>query len=136
MGRNLYIALSLLAISLPLHVLACAQKSITLDIRTIDYKSKPYDPLLVPLLAKPDVTLSPIELTFAAPKLHPEIADLQNAALRYIEGQLTLYGYDPLKTSRQEIALPRSFVGKDELYRLVIAYGPKPTGANDAQLKC
>lgn len=104
---------------------ACAGKSIVLDIRTIDYKTKPYDALLTPLLAKPDAEIARIDITFASTKTHPDIADLQNAALKYVTSKIALYGYDTALINRQEVMLPRSFAGKDELYRLVIAYGPK-----------
>ncbi|MDC7684843.1 hypothetical protein PQU92_16280 [Asticcacaulis sp. BYS171W] len=102
---------------------ACGQ--ITLDIRTIDYKSKPYDPLLMPLLNRVDPEVERIELTFASSRTHPDIADLQAAGLKYIESRIALHGYDPALVIRQEVMLPRSFAGKDELYRLIIAYGPK-----------
>lgn len=101
------------------------ERTITLDIRSIDYKSKPYDPMLKPLLDKADPEVGRIELTFASARIHPEIVDLQAAGLKYVQSKITLQGYDPALIQRQEVMLPRSFAGKDELYRLIVTYGPK-----------
>ncbi|WP_126420277.1 hypothetical protein [Asticcacaulis excentricus] len=101
------------------------ERTIILDIRTIDYKSKPYDPMLKTLLEKVDPDTGRIELTFASARVHPEIVDLQAAGLKYVQSKITLQGYDPALIQRQEVMLPRSFAGKDELYRLIVTYGPK-----------
>ncbi|UDF05114.1 hypothetical protein [Asticcacaulis sp. AND118] len=101
------------------------ERTITLDIRTIDYKSKPYDPMLKPLLDKVDPQIGRIELTFASARVHPDIADLQAAGVKYVQSRITLQGYDPALIARQEVMLPKSFAGKDELYRLIVTYGPK-----------
>ncbi|WP_298333701.1 hypothetical protein [Asticcacaulis sp.] len=100
-------------------------RTITLDIRSIDYKAKPYDPMLKPLLDKVALDIGRIELTFASARVHPEIVDLQAAGLKYVQSRITLQGYDPALIQRQEVMLPRSFAGKDELYRLIVTYGPK-----------
>lgn len=124
-GRLTAVGLAVFAVTLSAHTAQAACRQITLDIRTIDYKSKPYDPLLIPLLGKVDPGVERIELTFASPRTHPDIADLQAAGVKYVEAKIALHGYDPALIVRQEVMLPRSFAGKDELYRLIIAYGAK-----------
>ncbi|MFT3996117.1 MAG: hypothetical protein QM667_01825 [Asticcacaulis sp.] len=106
----------------PVEPVTC-DRSIALDIRNIDYKTKPFDPLLKPLIESLQGT-GRIELTFASTRVHPEIADLQSAGLDYVLRQAVTRGFDPARISRQEVMLPRSFAGRDELYRLVVTYGP------------
>lgn len=115
--------IGVLTMAVPAMAQPC-ERTITLDIRTIDYRSKPYDPMLKPLLDKVDPQIGRIELTFASARVHPDIADLQAAGLKYVQSKITLQGYDPALIARQEVMLPKSFAGKDELYRLIVTYGP------------
>lgn len=108
----------------PSQVATC-DRTVTLDIREIDYKTKPYDPMLKPVLESVDAGAGRLELTFASAQVHPQIADLQSAALKYVQGLVLGRGYDPALIHRQEVMLPRSFAGKDELYRLIITVGPR-----------
>jgi len=106
------------------------ERSIILDIREIDYRTKPYDKMLVPLMAAVDAGVARVDLTFASARVHPEIGDLQAAALKYVQGLMLGRGYDPALIRRQEVMLPRSFAGKDELYRLIVTFGPKASAAS------